>query len=64
MIMTSPTDTNGRADPVKHIPIYFDNANAEASAAELAFALFPEWEHLEGSLNFTRFTDGITNNVR
>lgn len=64
MIMTSPTDTNGRTGPVKHLPVYFDNSDAESTAARLAFALFPEWEGSDGSLDFTRFTDGITNNVR
>ncbi|KAI9655331.1 MAG: hypothetical protein M1821_005478 [Bathelium mastoideum] len=61
--MTRPTDTNGRADPVKHIPLSFDNTKAEATATKLAFALFPEWEQSEGGLQFTRFTDGITNNL-
>ncbi|KAF2238197.1 putative choline/ethanolamine kinase [Viridothelium virens] len=61
--MTNPTDTNGRAGPVKHLPLYFDNNDAETTATKLAFALFPEWEHSEGALDFTRFTDGITNNL-
>ena len=64
MIMTRPTDTNGRAVPTRHIPLYFDNANSEASATKLVYVLLPEWEHSEGDLTFIRFTDGITNNVR
>ncbi|KAI9686669.1 MAG: hypothetical protein M1820_010597 [Bogoriella megaspora] len=61
--MASLSGSNGSVDPIKHIPLYFDNTDAEGTATKLAFALFEDWEHSDGTLAFTRFTDGITNNT-
>ena len=61
--MNSATDKIQR--PVlRHIPCSFTNADHQNSALRLIFTLFPEWEHEEGEVKFTRFTDGITNTVR
>lgn len=48
---------------IRHIPLSFSNADSQTSALRLVLALFPEWEHEEGMVEFIRFTDGITNTV-
>ena len=49
---------------IKHIKLSYDNADSDATALKLVFALFPGWEHDEGPVHVIRFTDGITNTVR
>ena len=63
------SNMNSSSDKIKrpllrHIPCSFNNADCQASALRLIFTLFPDWEHEEGEVKFTRFTDGITNTVR
>ncbi|KAK3051601.1 hypothetical protein LTR09_007256 [Extremus antarcticus] len=48
---------------IPHIPLTFDNADADESALELAYALNPSWKHTEGRVEVVRFTDGITNTL-
>ncbi|KAK5164827.1 uncharacterized protein LTR77_009491 [Saxophila tyrrhenica] len=48
---------------VPYIPLTFDNANADESARELAYALNPSWKNTEGPVEVVRFTDGITNTL-
>lgn len=48
---------------LRHIPLSYNNADSQGSALRLLFTLFPDWEHLEGEIKLTRFTDGITNTV-
>lgn len=65
--MSSPTEHPPRIDsPMASIPyinITFDNANADKSALELAYALYPQWKSSEGAVEIVRFTDGITNTL-
>lgn len=61
----SPHSTSVHSiEDIKHIPLPYDNGNSEASALQLVYALFPNWEHDEGDTKLIRFTDGITNTVR
>ena len=60
--MSSPTD-NGKRPTLRHLSHSFSNADYQASALRLIFALFPDWERDEGEIKLTRFTDGITNTV-
>ena len=53
----------GVTKSLKYIPLSHDAANSEASALKLVTTLFPEWEQSLGSVEFVRFTDGITNTV-
>lgn len=46
---------------VPFLPITFDNAEPEASALKLAYALRPAWKESEGEVEIEKFTDGITN---
>lgn len=48
---------------VEKIPLSYDHENSEASALTLVFALRPEWEKSDGSVDTVKFTDGITNTV-
>ena len=48
---------------LRHLSASFNNGDLHSSALRLIFALFPGWEHDEGEIKFTRFTDGITNTV-
>lgn len=59
----SKTDV-GCSPNLRHVPLSYNSAESDRSASRLIFALFPEWEHAEGKLEFVRFKDGITNTVR
>ena len=48
---------------LRHISLSHSTSDSQASALRLIFTLFPEWEHSEGEVKLTRFTDGITNTV-
>lgn len=48
---------------IRHINLHYDYTDSDRSARTLIYALLPEWEHSEGSVEFVRFTDGITNTV-
>ena len=61
--MRAPPGSAGLAQPIRHIPLSYDNTNSEASALRLVLTLFPDWEHAAGHIEFERFTDGITNTV-
>lgn len=63
--MSTLDASNGPNDHgVRYIPLHYNNADSEASATRLVVALFPDWEHGEGKIEFTTFKDGITNTVR
>ena len=60
----SPTNVNGDVvNKIRHIPLSYNNADSQTSALRLVLTLFPEWEHENGTVEFIRFTDGITNTV-
>lgn len=50
-------------DSLRNIPQYYDNSDSENSALNLILALRPEWEETKDTIEFVRFTDGITNTV-
>ncbi|MCJ1270634.1 hypothetical protein MMC22_010531 [Lobaria immixta] len=53
----------GCSPNLRHVPLSYNSAESDRSASRLIFALFPEWEHAEGKLEFVRFKDGITNTL-
>ena len=48
---------------LRRISLSYNNADSYASALRLVLALFPDWEHTGGEIEFVRFKDGITNTV-
>jgi ethanolamine kinase len=52
------------SDSVTHIPLYYDSANSRQSALKLILTLRPEWRETQDTIEFVKFTDGITNTVR
>ncbi|KAF1826162.1 ethanolamine kinase [Dissoconium aciculare CBS 342.82] len=69
----SPTPPRASPDPhpphidsprtLRHIPLTFDNANADQSALELVHEICPQWALDDGPIEFIRFTEGITNTL-
>ncbi|KAI0409074.1 choline/ethanolamine kinase [Xylaria palmicola] len=56
--------TNGHLiGQISHIPLSYDPTNDDASARQLILALRPEWSASASSIEFVRFTDGITNTL-
>jgi ethanolamine kinase len=49
---------------LRHIDLYYDNADSQNTALALILALRPEWERTRETVEFVRFKDGITNTVR
>ena len=61
----SPHSTRADASKdIRYINLFHDSSDSEKSALKLVLALFPQWQHEEGKVEFIRFTDGITNTVR
>lgn len=60
MIHQNGTDQH---PPVRFIPQSYDSSDSDASARRLILALRPEWSSEDSSLEFVRFTDGITNTL-
>jgi ethanolamine kinase len=50
-------------DSIHHIPLYYDNSDSTNSALNLILTLRPEWKESKPTIDFVRFTDGITNTV-
>lgn len=50
-------------DSIRHIPLYYDNSDSHNSALNLILTLRPEWRESKDTIEFVRFTDGITNTV-
>ncbi|MCJ1317132.1 hypothetical protein MMC15_002454 [Xylographa vitiligo] len=48
---------------LRRISLSYNNADSYASALRLVLALFPDWEHAKGEIEFIRFKDGITNTL-
>jgi ethanolamine kinase len=48
---------------VRHIPLYYNSSDSHNSALNLILALRPEWRVTKDTIEFVRFTDGITNTV-
>jgi hypothetical protein len=52
------------AENLRHIDLYYDNADSHGTALALILALRPEWQPTKETVEFVRFKDGITNTVR
>lgn len=50
-------------DSLRHIAQYYDNKDSHNSALSLILTLRPDWQDTKNSIEFVRFTDGITNTV-
>ena len=50
-------------DSLPHISEYYDNSNSQVSALHLILTLRPDWRESKDTIEFVRFTDGITNTV-
>lgn len=52
-----------QSDSIRHIPLYYDYADSHNTALNLILTLRPEWRETKDTIEFVRFTDGITNTV-
>ncbi|KAF1837191.1 ethanolamine kinase-like protein [Decorospora gaudefroyi] len=50
-------------DSLRHIALYYDNADSKDSALNLILTLRPGWRETQDTIEFERFTDGITNTL-
>jgi ethanolamine kinase len=48
---------------IRFIPLSYDSTNNDYSARQLILALRPEWSSPDSTVEFVRFTDGITNTL-
>lgn len=48
---------------VRFIPLTYSPFDSHSSALRLILSIFPDWEHTSGSIEFVRFTEGITNTL-
>ena len=61
------TTENAPFDPyesIRYIPARYEYEDSENSALNLILTLRPEWRESKDTIEFIRFTDGITNTVR
>lgn len=61
--MNSDTSPFDPFESIRHIPQYYNNADSHNSALSLILTLRPEWRESKDTIEFVRFTDGITNTV-
>lgn len=61
--MSQSAESNGIHEPLRYIPLSYNNELSEKSALAIVFSLRPEWEHLDGPTEIERFKDGITNTL-
>lgn len=50
-------------DSLRHVAQYYDNKDSHNSALSLILTLRPEWKDSQDTIDFVRFTDGITNTL-
>lgn len=50
-------------DSLRHIALYYDNKDSHNSALRLILTLRPDWQDTKETIEFVRFTDGITNTL-
>ncbi|KAF2131604.1 kinase-like protein [Dothidotthia symphoricarpi CBS 119687] len=50
-------------DSLRHIPLSYDNTDSRNSALNLILTLRPDWKETQDTIDFVRFTDGITNTL-
>ena len=51
-------------DSIRFIPLSYNQKDSHNSALNLILTLRPEWRETKATIEFIRFTDGITNTVR
>lgn len=51
------------ASEIRFIPLPYSSKESEASALRLILTVRPEWGSGGGKVEFTQFTEGITNTV-
>ncbi|KAF2019086.1 kinase-like protein [Aaosphaeria arxii CBS 175.79] len=51
------------ANSIKHIPLSYDYADSHNTALNLILTIRPEWRESKDTIEFVRFTDGITNTL-
>ena len=60
----SPHSTHSDAPTdVRHINLFYNPSDSEASALRLVFAVLPNWQHEDGEVEFIQFKEGITNTL-
>ncbi|OCK88438.1 ethanolamine kinase-like protein [Cenococcum geophilum 1.58] len=52
-----------KPESVRHIALTYAHTDSQNSALQLIFALKPEWRESQETIEFVRFTDGITNTL-
>ncbi|KAH7130773.1 ethanolamine kinase-like protein [Dendryphion nanum] len=50
-------------DSIRHIPLSYNYADSHNTALNLILTLRPEWRETKATIDFVRFTDGITNTL-
>lgn len=50
-------------DSLRYIPLRYDNTDSHNSALALILTLRPEWKETRDTVDFVRFTEGITNTL-
>ncbi|KAF2657531.1 ethanolamine kinase-like protein [Lophiostoma macrostomum CBS 122681] len=50
-------------DSIRYIPLYHVNSDSQNSALNLILTLRPEWRDSKDTIEFVKFTDGITNTL-
>ncbi|KAF2266952.1 ethanolamine kinase-like protein [Lojkania enalia] len=50
-------------DSIRYIPLQYDSSDSRNSALNLILTLRPEWRESKDTVDFVRFTDGITNTL-
>lgn len=61
--MGATTEDMPSESTIRFIPLSYNNAESQTSALRLILTLLPHWEHTDGTIEFVRFTDGITNTL-
>jgi len=56
-------ELNGDDHQIRYIPLSYDSANCQESALRLVLSIRPDWDSPDSSVEFVRFTDGITNTL-
>ncbi|KAI4198813.1 MAG: hypothetical protein LQ350_005054 [Teloschistes chrysophthalmus] len=59
---TRNVEINSKAG-YRRLPLSHNSADSQASALRLVLTLFPDWEDTDGSVEFIRFKEGITNTL-
>lgn len=61
--IAQPNSRSADAAKLRRISLSYSNNDSHASALRLILTLKPDWEKSKETIEFIRFTDGITNTV-